>query len=234
MKGSSENVGSRDLLIHKRGDADPADRLPGKEHKEEDQEADILGNGSGQTCTVNSQVKSEHQDRISNHIQDTAGDQTDHGIKGSSLIAHNVIQDAGEGKGRAAEQDVKSVVYSEGKDGLGGAQQPHNRCDENQTCYGDQKGNGCSHVKADGGDPGGAFGISLAQLHTDNGAAAVTTHEADRLEDRLDAQKNTDGTGGGSAKLSHKVGVHQVVDHGDHHRDCGRNGKCRNQFWNWR
>ena len=70
-------------------------------------------------------------------------------------------------------------------------------------------------------------------MNTDQASGAVAEHEAEGLDDGLDAEHDADGGARTGSQFSHKKSIHQVVDHRDHHTDDGRHCQRRNQPLHW-
>ena len=209
---------------------DAADGLSREDHVQKDAQTDILGERGRKSGAVDPHMKAEHQDRIADHVQDAAGHQTEHGVEGPALIPEDVVQYAGDGQRRPRNKDIKAVMDGVGQDRLRAPQKPHQGRDEDESQDGGDQADQQGGKKAQRSDPAGGLLVAHAQMPADVAAGALAEHKAQCLEYGLDTDKDTDGGAGAGAEAPDKIGVDQVVDHGDQHAEYGRKGQPRDQL----
>ena len=208
--------------------------LSGQEHIEQNKEAGRLGERRGDTGAGGAHMEHEDEDGIHDHVEDAAGDQTDHGLEGHALVAEDVVEHAAAGEQRPRQQNGDAIVSGIGENGVGAAEQVHEGREEKKSHRADDQPQGQREEEARGGIAGGAVGVVLSQAAGDVAAGAVAEHEAECLEDGHEAVDNADGARGALAQLADKVGVGHVVDVGDEHAGDGGDAQVQDELGNGR
>ena len=202
----------------------------GQEHIEQNQKADGLRDGRGEARARGAHVEQENQNRVQDHIQKAAGHQADHGQKGHALVAEYIIEHTAAGKEGTGQQNPHAVVPGKRQNGLGAAQQIHQRRQEQEAEDADHRAHQKSQKEAGGGKSRGAVHVVLPQAAGDVAARAVAEHKAEGLENRHQAEDDADGAGGALAQLADKVGVGHIIDAGNQHTGNGGNTQPQDQL----
>ena len=179
-------------------------------------------------------MQTEDKNGVQHDIQKAAGDEADHGVKRSALIPQHIVQNAAGTEEGAGKEDASPVLHRIRQNGLGAAEEPHERSDRQKTD--DRQDETEEHGRK---EPGGCRPVRRllfpsSQLPADDGPGAVTEQEPEGLERGQDAEDDADRRAGAGAEPPHKVGVGQVVEHGDHHAEDGGDRQARNELRNGR
>ena len=199
------------------GKPELADRFAPQEHIQQNAKADGLAEGGGDTGTGSAQPQPEHEQRVQCNVQQSAGDQPDHGKVRLALIPQDVVHHQTGDHQRCGKQDGPGVGTGMGQNGFGTAQQHHEVRQGGKTDHRQHYAKGQRSKKAGGSKAGGGVGILTAQAAADDGAGAVPQHKAQRLNDGHQAGNDTHRAGSAGGDAPYKKGIGQIVDAGDQH-----------------
>ena len=206
-----------------------------EEHRQQKAEAHALGKSRGQRRAGNAHAEDKDEQRVQQDVQNAAGGQADHGKGGLALIAQHVVHGEAGTHQRRGRQDVAPVVAGVGQDGVGGAQQLHQRLQKEKAAHAQQRAAAQRGEKAHGGDVAGPGRFLLAQQAADDAARAHAHHEAERLQDGHQAEHHAHRAGGAvGVQLAHEKGVGQIVDGTHQHAGHRGDGQGDDELWDGR
>ena len=96
-----------------------------KEWADEDSHTDVLGNGSGDTCTPDTQFKDENQEHIPEMFKIPPEARPSIAKKGFSLVSENVIHNAAGCHGWCCNKDPGAIFDRVRKDGVSASKETH-------------------------------------------------------------------------------------------------------------
>ena len=173
-------------------------------------------------------AEGENENRVEHDVQQPAGDEAAHREGRVPLRAQYVVHHKAAAHNWRAEQNPPRVGARVGKYRGRGAEQNHQRVDENLSEDADagperqRAEEGCGAVGARG------RGVAAAEPARDDAARAHAEREARRLEDGHEAEDDADRAARARAELRDEVCVRGVVERGRQH---AQNRRYRERYY---
>ncbi len=199
-----------------------------------DEKAHKLAEDGGQGGSRHPHIEApgEDENRVQDHVQDTAGGDAHHGVGSASRETKQVIEAQGSHHVGSTDENVPGIVHGKGTDGVGSAQQIHKRFQEKLP----QKGKAEPHEHP-GEEAGGGHGLSLlplllAQQPGGGVSRPVAEGKADGLDHRHKGKHHTHRPLGAFPQGANKISVGHVINGCNEHTDDGGHRQAAHQAWN--
>ena len=188
-------------------------------HDQEHHKAEYLAQDSAYAGTQDAHAQREGEYGHKHHVEHGSGHHAIHGIGSIALEAHLVVEQHRPRHERRTQQHHGQVLLGIGQNGGSGPAPHRDGREQQQACHSnDHTGYHSSHKGRRGHLAG--IGVLLgAQLPRDVGARALTEEETNGLYHRLQREGDTHCGRGLGVDEAHIVGVDDVVDARDEHRD---------------